>query len=106
MARQQSGQPDEVTLAKQRLSAAGQEFEAVVRQKTKHAAVVGVAATFGAGLLLSSGRLRSRDIARAATSLPKLLAYVKLGREALATVNQVIASQRRQPASGDTPPPT
>lgn len=106
MARQQDGQPDEVTLAKQRLSDAGQEIQTFVRQKTKYAAIVGVAATFGAGLLLSSGRLNFRDITRAATSLPKLLAYVKLGREALSTINQVIASQRRQPASGETPPPT
>jgi len=94
VARQQDSQPDEVALAKQRLAACGQDVDAAVGRVTKHAALIGVAATFGAGLLLSSGRLRPTMLRKAAFSIPKLIAYAKLGSSALATVNQILAQQR------------
>lgn len=104
MARQQDGQPDEVALAKARLQAAGEEADAFIRRGTKHAALVGVAASFGAGLLLSSGRLRPLRLARFTTYLPQILAYSRIGKEALATINQVLAAHRAPGAGGEPPP--
>lgn len=104
MDRQQDGQLDEVALAKERLRAVGEEIDALVRHRTRHAAIIGVAASFGAGLLFSSGSLRPLKLLRAATFLPQLLTYTRFGKETLTMVNQIIAGQRARGAGGESPP--
>jgi amino acid permease len=98
VARQPRDQIDEVALAKERLRAAGDHLEMRVRKVTRHAALAGVGASFGAGLLLASGRFRALRIARLATLAPSIVAYSKIGKDVLEIIQSFSARRQSSPA--------